>query len=150
MLFAHIHVFLEHFRTFLSVVAGKNVSAIIYGEGDDRTFGQICVTNFSNFQRACPIARSVHKVWICPMESRDKPMVDKSTDEQLTCHAKGDVASIWIALRYACANLSRGGSGRWRHKNLFALVLLPEFERGKAEKDITRISEVSDRSGEFD
>jgi len=83
------------------------------------------------------------------MESRDKS-IGKSVDEQPTCHAKGDAASIWIALRYACANLSGGESGRWKPKNLFALVLLAEFERGKTEKDVTRISEVSDRFGEVD
>lgn len=72
-------------------------------------------------------------------------MVSKHADQQLACHAKGDVTSNWIALRYAYANLNQDGSGRWQPKNLFALVLLPEFERGKTEEDVTEIPEVSDR-----
>jgi hypothetical protein len=79
------------------------------------------------------------------METRDKLVMNKSADPQLACHAKGDVASDWIALRYAYANLSQDKSDRWQHKNLFALALLPKFERGDAEEDITEILEVSDR-----
>ena len=30
-------------------------------------------------------------------------------------------------------------------KNLFALVLLPKFEGGETEEDVTKIAEVSDR-----
>ena len=79
------------------------------------------------------------------MEIGDKSVMDKSADQQLACHAKGDIESNWIALRYAYANFSQNGSGRWQPKNLFALVLLPKFERGETEEDITEILEMSDR-----
>ena len=39
------------------------------------------------------------------------------------------------------------GSGRWQLKNLFALVTLPEFERGETEEDVAKISEVSPARG---
>jgi hypothetical protein len=76
--------------------------------------------------------------------------VDESMNERLACHARGDAASDWIALQYAYANLSKGGSGRWRPNNLFALVLLPEFKRCETEEYVAAIPEVSDRSGGAD
>jgi len=35
-------------------------------------------------------------------------------------------------------------------KNLFALVLLPQFEGGETEEDVTKITEVSNRLGVVD
>lgn len=72
--------------------------------------------------------------------------MDRSVDWQPACHAKGEVASDWIALRYAYTNLSRGGSDRRQADNLFALILLPKSERGETEEDVTGIREVSDRA----
>ena len=74
-------------------------------------------------------------------------MMDRSVDRKPACHAKGEVASDWIALRYAYTNLSRGGCDRRQADNLFALILLPQFERGEAEEDVAEIREVSDRAG---
>ena len=76
--------------------------------------------------------------------------MNKYADQQLACHAKGDVASNWIALRYAYGNLSQDESERWKHKNLFTLVLLPKFERGETEEDATEIPEVSSRCAVVD
>ena len=137
MFLAHIHIFLEHLRAFRCVVASNDLAPSPYGEGDGRTFWQICVPNDPNFQHICPTFPFAHKAWIYPIETGDKPIIDRSIYKRLACHPKGDVTSNWIALRYAYASFSLGGSGRWQPKNLFTLVLLPKLEGGETEEDVT-------------
>lgn len=138
MFFAHIHVSLECFCTFRRIIARNNLNLTPYGTGDGRTFWRICVPDYTNFRHICPTAWSVHRAWIHPAKTGDKSIADGPTDKRRTCHAKGEVASNWIALRYACTCLSQGGFRRWQPKNLFTLVPLPEFKRGETEEDVAK------------
>lgn len=106
MLLAYIDVFLERLCAFCHIVASDNVSTTPPDQGGGCTLWRMCSPNYTNFQHAYPIVWSAHKVWICPVEARGKLMMDGFADQQPACHARGEEASDWIALRYACTNLS--------------------------------------------
>lgn len=79
------------------------------------------------------------------MEIRDKSIVGRSADQKPPCHAKGDIASNWIALRYACTSFGQAGPKKMTTKKPVRSYLAAQVREKRDRGRRYWNPEVSDR-----